>query len=730
MSLTRRQFLKTSGLALGGSLILGLGADLLTPRIVEAENVNDLSIGPFIVIHSDNRVSLVCHRSEMGQGTRTAMPMILAEELDIAWEQVQVVQADGDAKYGDQNTDGSRSVRFNWTPHRTLGAAGRALMLHAAAIHWGVPVGTLRTEKGHVWHDDSGRKAAYGELIPLARKLPIPKNPPLKDPANFRTLGKAKPGIDLPAMMAGQATYGQDVRLPGMLYASIERAPTNKGRLKRWDFKEALKVPGVVQVVRLPPHGDPAITNEAVAVVATHTWAAIKGREALKLEWDTPRLDSSQTLMKKLDEASARPGQVFRNVGDFDAAQRTAHQVLEAHYRTPFLVHATMEPPACTARIAGDRCEIWAPTQDPQRARQAAASLLGWPVEKVMVHVTLLGGGFGRKSQPDFVLEAVGVARHVGKPVKVVWSRQDEIQHGFYHAPASQHLTATLSETGQLTGWRHRSAFPSIVSLLAPSLVQWVYKGPHEFEMGMGAANLPYLIPHYRCEGATVEADVRIGWFRSVCNLFHAFAINCFLDEIAHATRQDPVKLRLDLLDAPPIPTWEEHVDYPLDRRRLAHVIEVTARESGWHRPKKTGGGRGFACHYSFLSYVAVMVEVSAIPDGIRIDRVHITLDCGHLVNPDSVRAQMEGSVIFGLSAALYGDVTLDGGQVQQSNFHDYPVLRMSECPEIHVHLVESTHPPTGVGEPGVPPVAPALANAVFDAIGVRLRELPLRFGT
>lgn len=726
--ISRRDFLKQSGALVAGTLLIAYGGPLLKlgPHEAEAQALGTAHFGDFISIAPDGQVTLVCHRSEMGQHTRSAMTMLIAEELDIDWETVAIVQADGDPRYGDQNTDGSKSVRDNYLRLRTAGAAARAMLVQAAAQQWGVDPVHLRTRSGRVYHEASARSLGYGELVPAAAQLPLPQTPTLKASSDFTIIGTPKPSPDLDAILDGSAVYGQDVRLDGMLYASIERAPNVKAKVKRLDTTKALAVPGVVKVVRLERFGDPALTNEAVAVVATNTWAALQGRKALAIEWEQPKLKGSSELRAELDAALRRPGKVFRNDGDVDRAKRSAARTLEAEYHTPYLVQAPMEPPACTARFDGDRCEIWAPVQDPQRARKAVADFLRVPVERVTMHVTLLGGGFGRKSQPDFIVEAAGVARQLDRPVKVVWSREDEIRHGFYHAECKQSLSATLDAAGTITGWHHRSAFPSIVSLFAPGLLSPIVKGPDAFEMAMGASNLPYVIPNVRCEGATVDSEIRIGWLRSVCNMFHAFGVNSFLDEVAHATGRDPVAMRLDLLKGEPIPEREQSQRYPMDRRRLARVIEVTANEGGWGKPQPDGTGLGFAAHYSFLSYVAALVEVAVEDGAVVVKRVHCALDCGTVVNPDTVRAQMEGAVVFGLSAALNGEVTVANGQVEQSNFHDYPVLRLSETPEIHVHLIPSDAPPTGVGEPGVPPVIPALTNAIFAATGQRVRALPI----
>lgn len=726
-TLSRREFLKQSGLVLGGMLVLSVAGSLTKLTAAEAATPADFfRSGPYVAIQPDGTVLLTCHRSEMGQHTRTAMTMLLAEELDADDARVTILQADGDPIYGDQNTDGSKSVRDFWIPLRRAGAAARWMLVQAAARRWGVDPATCRTAQGQVLHDASGRQLGYGELTADAARLPVPQEPPLKAAKDFRLLGKPRRAVDAAAIVNGTAIYGQDVRLPGMVYASIERAPRRHATLQHLDAKDALAMPGVLKVVELKPFGDPTLTNAGVAVVATSTWAAMEARKALTLTWSQPAAMDSQELAAKLDDVLTRPGKTFRREGDVAQARPTAAKTLEAHYHTPFLVHAMMEPPACTAVIRDGRCEIWAPSQDPQRARKAAADFLGWPVERVTVHVTLLGGGFGRKSQPDFVVEAVAVARDLDRPVKVVWTREDEVRHGFYHAASRQHLTATLDEAGRITSWHHRSAFPSIVSLFVPGWLSAFVKGPHAFEMGMGATNMPFVVPHVLVEGDTVDADVRIAWYRSVCNLFHGFAVSSFLDEIAVATQQDPVALYLKQLQGEAIPAWETDKAYPFDRRRMIRTVETVAKAADWTRARPKDTAMGFAAHHSFKSYVAVALEATKTADGIQVTRVDLALDCGAVVNPDSVKAQMEGAIIFGLSAALHGEITLAGGEVEQSNYHDYPVLRMSEAPAIHIHLIPSEAPPTGVGEPGVPPVPPALCNALYRLTGKRFRELPV----
>ncbi len=715
---SRRDFLRESGAWLGAALVVSYSGRLLEESAV-AEDAPRFAPGLFIAITPDGKVTLVCHRSEMGQGVRTSMAMVLADELEVDLKSITLVQADGDERYGDQNTDGSHSVTSNWTSLREAGAAAREMLLAAASKKWNVPAETCRAHEGHVVHEATKRSLGYGDLVEAAAKLKVPSHPKIKPDSQLHLVGTAQPSVDLDSMLAGKFVFGIDVVVDEMVYASLERSPTVSGKIKTLDSAAALTVPGVLKVVRLK--GLRKYTNNAVAVVGTSTWATLQGRRALKLEWENEKGTGSTELRAALEQALEKPGKNFRKDGDFQAQLAGAARVIEARYRAPHLAHATMEPLACTARVLGDDCEIWAPTQDPQGTIKDIVNLLGFKADNIKLHVTMLGGGFGRKSQPDFVLEAVALAKELNRAVKITWTREDEIQHGFYHAESAQRLTATLDKQGQVTGWRHRSAFTTIARLFSPGASE-----PAPFEMGMGCTNMPYHVPHVLCEGASVPTEVRVAWLRSVCNIFHAFSVNSFLDEIAHETGRDAVQLRLDMLSPYGVPEWDRKSTPPLDTGRLANVLKTAAKESGWGYKRPKGTGLGIACHYSFKSYVAVALEVHVKGGKVQVTRADVVIDCGKIVNADSVKAQMEGSMIFGLTGALYGEITLKDGAVEQSNFHDYALLRMPEAPKIFVHLVKSEASPTGVGEPGVPPVAPALCAAIFQATGKRVRDLPV----
>lgn len=699
----------------------------------------------YLGLEPDGTVYIVTHRSEMGTGIRTTLPLIAADEMEADWSRVKIEQAIGDAAYGDQNTDGSKSIRGFFVPFRQAGAAARLMLTRAAAAQWKVPASECSAMNHEVTHKPSGRKLGYGALAVAAGKLPAPKPEELtlKTRAEWRYIGdKAKDPkaiADMKDITSGKAIFGMDAKVPGMVYASIERPPVMGGKVQSFDDKEALKVSGVSQTVSIPPFKPPYTFQPlgGVAVVANSTWAAFQGRKKLKVEWnngDNASHDSERYKAELLDTAK-KPGKVVRNLGDVEAAFAKGGKIVEASYYVPLLAHATMEPPVAIAEFKNGKVEAWVPTQNPQAVQDTVAKALGIKIEDVTCHVTLLGGGFGRKSKPDYVAEAALISKSVGKPVKVVWTREDDIRFDYYHAVAGMYHKASMDEKGKVTGWLHRSVFPSISSMNdAGSLYGF------NVEYGMGLNDMPFDIPNQRAENGPAKAHVRIGWLRSVANIYHVFSGLSFADELAAAAGRDSLEYQLDLLGPGRIldlkpqiggDYWNygESLDrYPFDTRRLRKVLEIAGEKSGWGKKKSGNGwGMGVAIARSFTSYVASVVEVEVDKAGkIRIPRVHMVVDAGTVVNPERAVSQFEGAAVMGAGIALTGEISVADGRVRQSNFHDYPVPRINQAPiRTDVHIVESNELPGGIGEPGVPPFVPAFANAVFAATGKRVRELP-----
>ncbi len=741
----RREFVQLLG-AGGLVLVVSLsGCRRLSDALRGAPKTATTTVTPAAYLRLDDTgtVTVICHRSEMGQGIRTSVAMVVADELDADWNQVKVEQALGDEKtYGSQNTDGSRSIRDFYAALREAGATGRALLEAAAAKQWGVPASEVEAREHTVVHRSSGRKLGYGELVPTARDLPMPDKAAirLKRPDQFRFIGKDMPIVDMTDMITGAAQYGMDLKREGMLVAVIARPPVYGGTVKSVDPSAAEKVPGVERVIRLdstpPPSGFMPLGG--VAVLARNTWAAIQGRQQLKIEWDhgSHSTYDSGVFRTELERSVNRPGKVVRRQGDARQALARASKRLQADYYVPHLSHAQMEPLAALATFENGKCNIWAPTQHPQAARDTVALALKIPVEDVQVSVTLLGGGFGRKSKPDFIIEAALLARETGKPVKVVWTREDDIQHDYFHTVAAQHLEGGLDANGRVTAWLHRTALQSITATFVPGTV---YAG--EGEVGQGITDLPISVPNLQCENGPAAAMTRIGWYRSVINIPHAFAIWSFADELAHAAGKDPKEFLLQLLGPDRIidmnnaglvvKPWNydrSFEDYPIDTARYRRVLELVAEKSGWGTPLGNGRARGISVHRSFLSYVATVIQVEVKGDGtVTIPRADVAIDAGTVVNPERVRAQMEGATIMGIGNTLYGEITFKEGRPVQSNYTDYQVARIDAAPrEFNVYIVPSTGLPGGVGEPGVPPVAPALCNAIFAATGRRIRSLPV----
>lgn len=754
--LSRRRFLQ-GGL---GALILAVTAKGLVttawatdaaPQKYGADSMPGGTVDDplvFVSIAADGTVTILAHRIEMGTGVRTSLPMVVADEMEAAWDRVKVVQAEAnEARYGNQNVDGSRSMRHFLMPMRRVGAAARQMLEAAAAARWSVPVSEVKAVQHEVLHQPTGRRLGYGELAADAAGQPVPKGDALKlkSRAEFRYIGKDRVRlVDLGAIGKGQAIYGMDMHLPGMVYAVVARPPVVGGRLRRCDSTKALAVPGVLKVVKIPAfRGAPAYQPlGGVAVVARNTWAARQGRDALQIEWDDGPNGSydSTTYRQTLETAARQPGKVVRNQGDAPQTWANAPEAerFAAEYYVPHLAHASMEPPVATVQIRGERAEVWTSVQDPMAAHAAVVKRLGFKAENVKVNILLLGGAFGRKSKPDFVDEAAIVARAMpeGTPVKLVWMREDDIHHDYLHPVSVERLEAVIDQQGQVQSWLHRSAAPTIASLFVDGA-----KGQQMFESAMSAINMPYRIPNVRVETAEVSAHARIGWFRSVINIPHAFAAQCFIAELAHRAGKDHKQFALDLIGPARkidpgalADTWnytESPERYPYDTGRLCGVIEAACKGAGWGRTLPRGHGLGLAFCYSFMSYTACVVEVAVDDKGeVRVVAVDMAMDCGPQIKPERIRAQMEGGAIMGLSLVLTGEITFEQGRVKQSNFHDYEVLRQHASPRvIRTHLVNDDHdlPPGGVGEPPVPPVAPALCNALFAATGRRVRSLPVR---
>jgi isoquinoline 1-oxidoreductase beta subunit len=731
---TRRSFLVGLNLAVGG---LALG---IYPR--RAFAADDFEPNVFVHIAPDGQTTIVSHRSEMGQGVRSSLPALIAAELGASLDRVVVQQAIGHPKYGDQNTDGSSSVRKQLDDLRRAGAAARQMLIAAAAKRWKVKPATCVAEGHQVLHRASKRSLGFGELVAVARTLPVPKpkDLTLRRLAEIRDVLRPKMAVlDAPDIVAGTAKFGADITLPGMLVAVIARPPVVGGVIKTLDDAAALRVPGVKKVIRMPEPHAPWMFQPwgGVAVVADHTWAALRGRAALEITWtdgDNGSYDSA-AFRDELLASVRHAGTPRRKVGDVDAAFAKAAKVVEAEYLVPHLAHLSMEPPVALARVDGDKAEVWAPTQDPQTARDDVAALLKLKKDDVTIHVTLLGGGFGRKSKADFVAEAAFLAREAGAPVRVQWTREDDVRHDYYNAANAQRLRAAIAADGTITAWHHRTALTPIGNTFDPSIEE-----ASAGDLQQGVLDLALAVPNVRAESCKAKPHARIGWYRSVYNIFHAFAIGSFVDELAAARKIDPRDMWLELVGEPRTMSLKElgidklanygHSldEHPVDAGRLRGVIERVTDLAKWDERHAAGRHLGLSAHRSFVSYTAVVLSV--VPDPVRtfrIDEAWITIDAGTIVNDDRVRAQLEGGLIMGISNALYGGVTMKRGRTEQSNFRDARISRIGDAPRrIHTDIIASDAPPCGVGEPPVPPVGAALANAVFALTGKRIREMPL----
>ena len=742
LKLSRREFLTYAGVT-GSGLLLGCSSiSSNTPKLkflASEENIAQ-PLNIFVAIKPDNSVEIVSHRVEMGQGSKTGIPQIIADELEASWENVRVIQGKGNKEYGDQNTDGSTSIRKFYDKLREMGASARTMLEQAAADYWKISINDVYAKDNKVFNKLSGNSLNYGDLAELASKQTVPDVKALKYKSadNFKYIGKSVPIVDLDDIVTGKTVYGIDVDLPNMLIASIERCPVLHGQVRSFDATEALKVPGVVDVIQMPPTPETVVYSPlaGVAVLATNTWAAQQGRKALLIEWELGKNknnDSTEAFKTFKNNLANKPQRVAGR-GDVEKGFAAANKVIEAQYQTPYLAHAPMEPPMATAWFHDGICDVWACVQDPQAVMANAASMTKLPEDTFNVQPTLLGGAFGRKSKTDFANEAIYLANITKKPVKVVWSREDDIQSGYYHAGAVQHFKAGLDKNNKLTTWLQQAVYPSIASTFNHKA-----NTPQDFELSLGFGDFAYDIDNVLMEKAEADAPVRIGWMRSVCNIQHAFALNCFIDEVANIAKIPTDKMILESLGEDRDINPKEAFDFnftnygeklerhPYSVARYRNVLQALISKTPIHQNLPKGQGWGIAVHRSFVSYVAVASKVEVINKKLTVKEMHTAIDCGLAINPDRIKSQLEGAMIFGMSIALMGKIDIKDGAVVQSNFHDYPVTRIHQTPEIVVHLVNpKENVPGGVGEPGVPPVAPSIANAVFAATGERYRELPL----
>ena len=741
-NVSRRGFLKKLGIS-STALVLGvqLPSMLTIPKALAGSIATDkFAPNVYVQIGTDNIVSIVVHRSEMGQGIRTSIPMIVADELGADWEKIDIIQGLGDKKYGSQNTDGSRSVRRFYQPLREAGASARMMLQQAAAKQWQVDVSETKADNNFIIHEKSGRQLSFGSLVPAASKMALPETSTLilKAKQDFKFIGKSDVAlVDGEKIATGTTTFGFDVELDNMQYAVIARPPVLAAKVKSFNADAAKAINGVVDVVQLADLEEPAVFKPlgGVAVIATNTWAAIKGREALNIQWHESehQVYNSDTYKEALAKSCDNPAKVLRSKGDVAKALSDAKQVLKASYYVPELIHVPMEPPAATAHYHDGIFDIWACTQTPQSAQGTVAQITGVAAENININVTLLGGGFGRKSKPDFVVEAAILSKQLNVPIKLVWTREDEIQNGYYHAVSYQKLAAGIDENGQVSAWQHHAAEPPIGATFS--------KGADliSSEADLGLIDVPYDIANISCAIGKAPAHTRIGWMRSVTNINHAFAVCSFADELANARKQDSKAHLLALIGSDrKIDFSTENAKYgnygetlekfPVETARMKAVIEKASDMAKWGRKLPKGHGLGIAMHRSFVSYVACVVEVSENSDGkIKVHDVWMAVDCGLAVNPERIRSQMEGAAIFGLSLTFYSELTAKNGVIEQSNFDGYEIARYSDAPTTHVEIIASDAAPGGVGEPGVPPIAPAICNAIFNATGKRYRELPLK---
>ncbi len=707
MNLNRRTFLKTSAAAGGGLMIGGYLPVAFGPNAGVLDAAGSFEPNIWLKVNSDDTVRIMLTQLEMGQGVMTSMPMLVAEELDMDWAKIKTEWTPADAKYGNPNfggqqlTAGSNSVRGMWKILRTAGATARVMLVTAAAQTWSVPENTLTTEKGEVVHKASGRRLKYGALVDKAAALPVPKEVTLKEPKNFTLMGKSLPRLDIPEKVNGSAVFGMDVKLPGLLTARVVRCPVFGGKVASFNADKAKAVPGVKHVVQI---------SNGVAVVADNYWTASKGAQALEIKWDEGKLATlnSADIMKKYAELAKQPGKVARNQGNADAALASAPKKFERVFEAPFLAHATMEPMNCTADVKAASCDVYVPTQGQTASHNAAIAASGLPADKVKIHTTYLGGGFGRRGEADFVAEAVETSKAVGAPVKVVWSREDDMQHDFYRPISYARMSGAVDAAGKATVFTQHLVQQSLMKRLGSLPPPGV-----DFISLEGAANLPYDLPNIKVEYTEQDPGIPFGFWRSVGASFQGFAVEAFIDELATTAGKDPYEFRRDLLGKAP--------------RHLA-ALNLAAEKSGWGKPLPQGRARGIAVMECFGSILSQVTEVSVDAKGaVKVHRVVCSVDTGWVINPDTIVQQMEGGIIYGLTAALKGEITIQNGRVTQRHFNDYQMIRHPEMPRIEVHIVPSTAEPGGIGEPSTALAAGSLVNAIYAATGKRVYRLPIK---
>jgi isoquinoline 1-oxidoreductase subunit beta len=723
----RRAFLKT-GAAVGTGLLIGFHLPASARSAEEQEKKKPNPLNAWVHITPDNHVSLLLGKSEMGQGIMTALPMILAEELSLDWNKVKIEQAPTNPAVYEHGTGGSGSIAGSYLPLRQAGAAAREMLISAAAQRWNVNRNTCKAADGGVLHGARKNFLTYGELVEDAAKLPIPdfNTVPLKNSDDFTIVGHDKKRYEGRAKATGKAQFGIDSRMQGMQFAVIARCPIFGGKVKSFDSTKAKAVRGVQDVIAIDPVGEGAFSAGGVVVLADNSWAAMQGRKALEITWDEGphAAESSEWLRTQFLENAAKPGKVVRNDGDADAAIAGAARKVEATYEFPFAAHATMEPMNCTVHIRPDGAEAWVPTQAPQWAQDIIVGISKLPRESVIVHTTLMGGGFGRRYMGDFVMEAAQISKVTGKPVQVLWTREDDMQHDFYR-PASYHkLSGAVDAQGNLSAWKHFQTSTSIDAM-------WSKEGeahPENSEFAT-ALFIPYATPNYRVEYTLAKSGVPRAWWRSVEHSSSGFIVECFADELATAAGADPYEFRLKLIgDDRKIPDFTNPKQgKPLDTARQKAVLKLAAEKAGWGKPLPKGVARGIAGYFSFESYTAAVAEVSVNDGAVKVHRLVYAVDCGRPINPEGVRAQVESAAIYALSASLHDAITIKGGRVEQGNFNDYQMPRIADTPKTEVHVVMSKEEPTGIGEPGLPVVAAAVCNGIYALTKKRIRRLPIR---